>query len=262
MAQTLKLKALLGKITEHLSLYTAQSSTLSYHNGKMTFWRSRGIVVFRLNGIFSSLPAGGYTSLGTIPVGFRPANGEQFYRQQAGLGNYTGIMMKLTSDGAISVYNYTGSVWNGNGYFTGAYACTEDISGDIAIQDAPAAMSTYVIEQGTASVTNSTTGTTTWTYRKWSDGVSECWGKVNTPSKTYSANSGYQGYTWNYPSGLFIETPPCLEVSGGITTVVQTDIGFTANDNATRGQSYLINRNASAVTNTGWFFVHCLGKWK
>lgn len=121
----------------------------------------------------------------------------------------------------------------------------------------------YVIEQGTAQTTNSTlSGPINWTYRKWSSGIAECWGSANIASRQYAANGGYYGITFPYPPNLFTTSPSCLEVTGGITTVVQTDIGFTANNGADSGQTYIINRNASAVTNTAWAFIHALGTWK
>lgn len=120
----------------------------------------------------------------------------------------------------------------------------------------------YVIEQGTAKTTHSTSGTTTWTYRKWNSGIAECWGTVNVPSATYAANGGYKSFGFNFPTGLFNVAPTCLTIAGGLSNVVQTDIGFTHIDNNVYGQSYLINRHSSSVTVGGWAYIHVMGTWK
>ena len=123
-------------------------------------------------------------------------------------------------------------------------------------------MTDFIVEHGTASTAVAANVPATWIYRKWNSGISECFGQVNVASRTYNASGGSYGFNFNYPPNLFISNPICLEVSGGITGVVNTDIGFTANNNATQGQTYLINRNGSAVTAAGWVFIHAVGKWK
>lgn len=115
----------------------------------------------------------------------------------------------------------------------------------------------HVIEQGTTE-----TDSNEWIYRRWFSGIAECWGRIDVPTTTYAANGGYKAVGWTYPEDFFASTPVCLEVSGGIQTVVQTNIGFTANNNAATGQTYLINRNASSVSKPGWVFVHAIGTWE
>lgn len=54
-----------------------------------------------------------------------------------------------------------------------------------------------VIESGTDGI---------WTYRKWSDGTAECWGKTDPVTYTHTAQSGYGYYTsadFTLPTGLF-----------------------------------------------------------
>ena len=114
----------------------------------------------------------------------------------------------------------------------------------------------FVIEQGASP------GTIDWDYRKWYRGLAECWATIDIPSATYAANGGYKAFTFNFPSGLFVSNPRCLEVSGGISGVVHTDIGFTAVNNVNSGQAYLINRGSSAVTAPGHAYVHAVGSWK
>lgn len=54
----------------------------------------------------------------------------------------------------------------------------------------------YVVEQGTSGI---------WTYRKWSSGIAECWGKGTKTLSHYSTAGGFYGYYTDFalPSGLF-----------------------------------------------------------
>lgn len=110
-----------------------------------------------------------------------------------------------------------------------------------------------VVEQGTSGM---------WTYRKWNSGIAECWGRVTVASQTYAANGGYYNVTGAPPTDLFVSgSNPVLSATGGITSNVQTNIGFTfASD--VNIQTYLINRNTSAVTNTAWVCWYLIGRWK
>ena len=54
-----------------------------------------------------------------------------------------------------------------------------------------------VIESGTDGI---------WTYRKWSDGTAECWGRSAPVTYTHTTASGYGYYTsanFDLPTGLF-----------------------------------------------------------
>lgn len=110
----------------------------------------------------------------------------------------------------------------------------------------------YIVEEGTEGV---------WTYRKWSDGTAECWGRTDVASHSYTANGGYFAVSESLPNGLFATTPPIVVVSGKIATNGLTDIGYTSADSTTRVQTYLINRNTSAVTQTGNVYWIVRGKW-
>ena len=111
-----------------------------------------------------------------------------------------------------------------------------------------------VVEQGTDGI---------WTYRKWTSGIAECWGKTDVPETTYSANGGYKGITVNLPSGLFSETPSVVEATGLILTDIHTDIGFTSPNDANSVQTYLINRHPSInYTKAGRVFWNVKGRWK
>ena len=111
----------------------------------------------------------------------------------------------------------------------------------------------YVVEQGTSGI---------WTYRKWNSGIAECWGQTSVASRQYAANGGYYNVTENLPSGLFIASPNIVIASGRIASVVQTDIGFTSPNDANTIQTYLINRNSSAVTQAGAVYWMVKGRWK
>ena len=105
-----------------LKVTGAASSTISYHNDKVYFRKQGNLVMFQLSGSFTNLPNGGYTTLGTIPSGYRPFWG-CLSRQIASAGNASGasIMLRLQPNGTIDVYNYSGATYSGNGYFQGMY---------------------------------------------------------------------------------------------------------------------------------------------
>ena len=110
----------------------------------------------------------------------------------------------------------------------------------------------YIVDEGTDGI---------WTYRKWSDGIAECWGTTSVPSSTYSANGGYKSVSETLPSGLFNAYPTMVLASGRITSVVHTSMGFTTYDNASRIQTYLINRGTSSVTKEGQVYWKVKGTW-
>ena len=60
----------------------------------------------------------------------------------------------------------------------------------------------YVVEEGTDGI---------WTYRKWSDGIAECWGIHSVSSSAWTAwGNGYYTSTYSqptFPTGLFLEAP-------------------------------------------------------
>lgn len=131
--------------------------------------------------------------------------------------------------------------WNGN----------VDIAGEYSINGT--AIADFIVDQGTDGM---------WVYRKWNSGIAECWGRVSVASHTYNANGGYYNVTGAPPTGLFVSgSNPVLSATGGITGNVQTNIGFTFASNVNI-QTYLINRNTSAVTNTAWVCWYLVGKWK
>lgn len=99
-----------------------------------------------------------------------------------------------------------------------------------------------IVETGTSGI---------WTYRKWSDGTSECWGLT---SKT--ATSGQTNIKINYPTSLFISTP-VLTASGTVTGNINSGVRYTGG-NATGCDIWI----TSEVTGTAWFSINAIGKWK
>lgn len=177
-------------------------------------------------------------------------------------GNYT--IANAKSQTVIGEYNeadttshaglrgtYALIIGNGRADDARSNAFAVDWNGDIYPQATK--MADFIVDQGTDGM---------WVYRKWNSGIAECWGRVSVASHTYNANGGYYNVTGAPPTGLFVSgSNPVLSATGGITGNVQTNIGFTFASNVNI-QTYLINRNTSAVTNTAWVCWYLVGKWK
>lgn len=99
-----------------------------------------------------------------------------------------------------------------------------------------------VVEVGTSGI---------WTYRKWSDGTAECWGKSTKPTVALDIN-----YTISYPTGLFVEAPN-LSVCGGCNANVNSGVRY-ANSTSTSCDVWITTPNAAP----SWLFAHAIGKWK
>lgn len=115
----------------------------------------------------------------------------------------------------------------------------------------PSTLADYVVEQGTDGI---------WTYRKWNSGIAECWGYTSVPSATYNANGGSKQIAEATPS-VFNGAPLTVHANGYISSLVQTQIGFTYADSS-YVQTYLINRSASAITKNGGVYWELKGRWK
>ena len=70
-------------------------------------------------------------------------------------------------------------------------------------------MATSIIKNNPSIVEQGTSGM--WHYRKWSDGIAECWGifSENTVSITTTYGNAFYGAlrTVSFPSGLFVDRP-------------------------------------------------------
>lgn len=110
----------------------------------------------------------------------------------------------------------------------------------------------YVVEQGTSGA---------WTYRKWSDGTSECWGSNPATYQTSSTEGGlyYALSKATLPSGLFISTPT------SIVTVYGNWIGGASTGSGSTMSSlniYTWTPTSDANTRALSSQVHCFGRWK
>lgn len=80
-----------------------------------------------------------------------------------------------------------------------------------------------IIEQGTSGI---------WTYRKWSNGISECWGQLPLAQPENGA------YATAFPSGLFSWTPMVTET-----------LWYGAGDDSHRGARALVITDGSDANN-------------
>lgn len=102
-----------------------------------------------------------------------------------------------------------------------------------------------------------------WTYRKWSSGVSECWGTVTvTLSNPSTPWTGFYGYytTITFPSGVFNATP-IVTYSAKTSESNWVLTGTVTNAMAaTGGPVYAITNNGGSKTFT--FNIHAIGRWQ
>lgn len=124
-------------------------------------------------------------------------------------------------------------------------------------------MATSTIENLPSIVEHGTSGI--WTYRKWSDGTSECWGAV-TWTTTYSSWSGIyysnESPAQDYPSGLFIEKPienVTLQCGGGDGWL---GANTQANPSKDRTGRYYRMRPTTATSSNATINIYSIGKWK
>lgn len=112
-----------------------------------------------------------------------------------------------------------------------------------------------VIEEGTSGI---------WEYRKWSDGVAECWGY--TTSKSYAMTRSFGNLYYAdidrvyYPAGLFAEPPVPIGVRGSLGggTGLVTLIVNGTNKDSFGGYA----QSASSLTTAVSFAIHVKGRWK
>lgn len=114
-----------------------------------------------------------------------------------------------------------------------------------------------VIEQGTSNI---------WTYRKFSDGVAECWGETYYNVTDWTAFGGlYEanpGHYINYPENLFIAAP-VLNVTPGIydggLVAIEMYSGATASRTPTM---YGLRPDASSNVTRVIMQMHAIGAWR
>ena len=117
--------------------------------------------------------------------------------------------------------------------------------------------SNHVVEEGTSGI---------WTYRKWSDGTAECWGK--TAAKTYSCtnqsgNGYYTSESQTFPSGLFQTTTVGFanRLQGTGSTPSNTLITINVNNLTTTYINYWVQSTVSGSQSLA-ISLYIIGTWK
>ncbi|MBR2706246.1 MAG: hypothetical protein IKE74_03275 [Mogibacterium sp.] len=113
-----------------------------------------------------------------------------------------------------------------------------------------------VVESGTSGI---------WTYRKWSDGTAECWGRWNgNITQYFSFSAG--GMTWyvyyttiNYPF-TFVGRAPVRNY----TARAGSAFSWTASNlsNTTYSSNYYILAIGSQPTENFDLDIYAIGRWK
>lgn len=104
-----------------------------------------------------------------------------------------------------------------------------------------------IVEQGTSGI---------WTYRKWSDGTAECWGRA---SKTLSGNSVETATYVNYPFAF--TAPPFAIVStsaGGANNYLVRQLS----DGSDASRLRLFFANTYSGQTTIYAHIYAIGRWK
>lgn len=99
-----------------------------------------------------------------------------------------------------------------------------------------------VVETGTSGI---------WTYRKWSDGTSECWGRS---SKT--ATSAQTNFNTTFPTNLFTDTPT-VTANGSVTGNINSGVRYTG-----CSKDVVDIWITGEITGTAWVQIYAIGKWK
>ncbi len=109
-----------------------------------------------------------------------------------------------------------------------------------------------IVEQGTDG---------DWTYRKWSNGIAECWGrKTGTANITTSWGQIYfaSAFSQSLPTGLFIDVPSIQMLNHSSNSALVMGGSSISKDSfnihLVRGTS-----QSNAAYSIGFY---CIGKWK
>lgn len=203
----------------------------------------------------AQLAAGSDTVAFTLPLGFRPSQPVNKIQQGT---NYNIWFMYIATNGEVHVSRYrTGSTAEA---LTTTVWLNMPISFTVENEQwpvTPVTTADYVVEQGTDGI---------WTYRKWSSGISECWGVYTATLTNYASNIGSAGTLYGYkteslsfPTGLFIEEPiPTFSAYVGagfaMTGTITTAISASA-------CTFYAVATASGSQSTKWY-LRAEGKWK
>ena len=128
------------------------------------------------------------------------------------------------------------------------YRTKAELQGDLAAD--------YIVEQGVSGI---------WTYRKWSGGVSECWGdKICGDIAVTSAwGALFEGSNMGgiaYPSGLFVSQPAFFP-SAQTTKYGICGIEIDGGDKITTPNLYLLRATAQTVQGV-YLSLYAKGRWK
>lgn len=128
------------------------------------------------------------------------------------------------------------------------YRTKAELQGDLAAD--------YIVEQGVSGI---------WTYRKWSGGVSECWGdKICGDIAVTSAwGALFEGSNMGgiaYPSGLFVSQPAFFS-SAQTTKYGICGIEIDGGDKTTTPNLYLLRATAQTVQGV-YLSLYAKGRWK
>lgn len=109
-----------------------------------------------------------------------------------------------------------------------------------------------IVEQGTEDI---------WTYRKWSNGIAECWGRrqgtagINVSwGQIYFANA----FSQSLPTGLFIEVPSIQMLNHSSNSALVMG-GSVINKNSFNIHLVRGTSQTNAAFDIGFY---CIGKWK
>ena len=106
------------------------------------------------------------------------------------------------------------------------------------------------------------TGTSSfWTYRKWSNGWAECWGKITVTLSHYTTwGSGYAYHTvQSFPAGLF-SGPPTITYSANIGSSF-AHTGLSLNLSATQANYYAFS-SASGSQSVTFYIIAAGPGWE
>lgn len=119
-----------------------------------------------------------------------------------------------------------------------------------------------IVEEGTSGI---------WRYRKWSSGVSECWGTVtlttsfSTTWGSLYASGAIEDSNVSFPSGLFIEVPNIQAslVSQGVGGILMVP-GGASDRAASKTQTGVVEicRGTSTGSSTYKLCYNAKGRWK
>lgn len=111
----------------------------------------------------------------------------------------------------------------------------------------------HVVEEGISGI---------WTYRKWANGIAECWG-VHSASFAITGVYGSLYYaslgSVALPSGLFIVTPVIVATrrdAGSLTGLVSVSLGASTSNIS----GYVFDSKSETVTASIAF--HAIGRYK